>query len=339
LRSATSAFRVLVVDATGRLATRVSGLYESGRLVPSGPGVTFTGMAEAVARQQPDVLVVDLTHEEALVAIEQVMAGRPTPILVLHPPGRQRSEAVQAVSLGALDMAVWPEPLPERFWQELSARLILLAQVRVVRHLQGRRHAHDASRTALWPAFPVVAVASSLGGPAALCQLLGTLPADFPAPLVICQHITSGYTAGLAQWLDGETALSMVEAQEGIALRPGTAYVAPSEVHLLVESAARMRLDRGPPLGGFRPSCDALLSSVARAFGRRAVGVVLTGMGRDGARGLLDIRRAGGRTLAQDEATSAVWGMPREALQLGAAEEVLPLYDIAPALCRLVAVC
>lgn len=337
--------RVLVVDATARLAGRAAALYEEGSLAPSGPGATFATALEAVHAQRPQVVVVDVTGPEALEAIGRVMAERPTPILSLHPTSRDRLELLKAVGAGALEGVERPETTTQGFWRSVARQLLLLAQVRVVRHVRGRRPAPrppaPSRPTAPAPraGFPVVAIASSLGGPTAVAAVLGALPREFPAPVLLCQHITQGFTAGLAQWLDGETELSVVEAAEGARLSAGTVYVAPSEAHLKVEPAGLTRLDRGPALGGFRPACDVLLSSVAQAFGPRAVGVVLTGMGRDGARGLLAIRRAGGRTLAQDEATSAVWGMPREAVQLGAAEEVLPLTDIAPALRRLVARC
>jgi two-component system chemotaxis response regulator CheB len=165
------------------------------------------------------------------------------------------------------------------------------------------------------------------------------IPRGFPAPIVVCQHISTGFTEGLAAWLAAETALDVTEARDGERLRPGTVFIAPSGAHLLVRDDARLKLDNGPPIQGFKPSCDALLFSAAETFGRRAVGVILTGMGRDGARGLKEIRARGGRTIAQDERTCVVFGMPGEAVSLGAAEEVLPLDEIASHLMRLVDQC
>src|SRR5262249_47965986 len=162
----------------------------------------------------------------------------------------------------------------------------------------------------------------------ALSQILRMIPRGFPAPIVICQHISTGFTEGLAQWLAAETALDVKEAEDGEPLKRGTVFIAPSGVHLLVREDARIRLDEGPPIAGFRPSCDALLFSAAETFGRRAIGVILTGMGRDGARGLKEVRARGGRTIAQDESTCVVFGMPGEAVSLGAAEEVVPLEEI-----------
>ncbi len=160
------------------------------------------------------------------------------------------------------------------------------------------------------------------------------IPPGFRAPIAVCQHISDGFTGGLASWLASETSRPVLEAEDGQWLVPGAVFVAPSRAHLLVTSDGKVRLDDGPPLAGFRPSCDALLQSAARAFERQAIGVVLTGMGRDGARGLKEIRDRGGHTIAQHESSCVVYGMPQEAVELGAAEAVLPLEQIAPALIR-----
>jgi two-component system chemotaxis response regulator CheB len=187
--------------------------------------------------------------------------------------------------------------------------------------------------------FPVVAIAASLGGPKALAQLLSMMPRELGAPICICQHISDGFTWGLSNWLASEAGKHVVEARQDDLLEPGTIYVAPSRVHFRVEAPGKVRLDPGPPIQGFRPSCDALLESVAESFGRRAIGVILTGMGRDGAVGLRAIRDRGGRTIAQDESTCVVFGMPREAILLGGAEEVLPLEQIPATLLRWVDEC
>ncbi|MFZ5445757.1 MAG: CheB methylesterase domain-containing protein, partial [Myxococcota bacterium] len=184
------------------------------------------------------------------------------------------------------------------------------------------------------PAFFVVAVASSLGGPRALAELLRDLPDDFPAPVVLCQHITPGFSDDLARWLEAETGHRVHEATDGQRLVKSECFLAPSHLHMLVQPSGVLRLDDGAPVGGFKPSCDLLLKSVAQSFSSRAVGVVLTGMGRDGAQGLKAIREAGGHTIAQDEATSVVFGMPGAAVALGAAERVLPLDEIGDQLVR-----
>jgi two-component system chemotaxis response regulator CheB len=335
-------YRVLLVDEDLSLPSLARALFETGELVASGGGCTFQDMLRTVVEQRPDVAVVDLSgSEEPFRAIEQVMADRPTPIMVLHDSATRRAEPFKALALGALDVAERQARPAPAFWHELAKRLTLLATVRVVQHVRGKRRRKGQGGTQLTAEapFPLVAIAASLGGPKALSMILRMLPAAFPAAICICQHISAGFTTGLAQWLGSETHLRVAEARNGDVVEPGSVFIAPSAAHLLVGADFRLELDKGPPIRGFRPSCDALLGSAARAFGRRCAGVVLTGMGRDGAAGLREVRERGGHTIAQDEATSVIFGMPREAVQLGAAAEVLAIEQIAPALIRWVESC
>lgn len=335
-------YRVLLVDERRQLPRRALPLFQQGLLTPVGNGTTSARMLDMVLESRPNVIVLELSPgDEPLQAIEAVMAERPTPILVLN-SGASGADPFKALALGALDVAEFPANPEPRFWQDLSRRVALLAQVRVVQHVSGKRkrRAHPTpEQKPEAPPFPLVAIAASLGGPKALAQLLSLVPQELAAPICICQHISEGFTWGLANWLKAETGHNVVEAREEETLEPGTVYVAPSRVHFRVDRQARVRLDAGIPIQGFRPSCDALLESVARSFGRRAIGVILTGMGRDGAAGLKAIRDNGGRTVAQDESTCVVWGMPREAVMLGAAQEVLPLEKIPATLVRWVDEC
>jgi two-component system chemotaxis response regulator CheB len=171
-------------------------------------------------------------------------------------------------------------------------------------------------------------VGTSTGGPPALRAILGELPAIFPVPVVVVQHISKGFSKGLARWLNETVALRVKLAENNEPLLPGTVYVAPDEVHLQVRRERRVALSSENPLSGHRPSVSALFNSVAKHYGAGAVGVLLTGMGRDGADGLYAMKQEGGYTIAQDEATSIVFGMPKEAIALEAAEEVLPLQSI-----------
>ncbi len=330
---------MLLVDRNGRLGHAALPLFDGEALSPCGHGCTFDEALERVRGDSPDVVVVELSPpDDAMPAIEAIMAHCPRPILALHPAGGvPRSGLFRALDLGALEIDELPRS--RAGWAELRKKLLLLSQVRVVQHVGGKRRQRPAVRPAHRAPFPLVAIAASLGGPKALSILLRTMPAAFRAPMVVCQHISAGFTVELAQWLSFESPVEVVEARGGARLEPGTVYVAPSNRHLLVTAEATLVLDDGPPVMGFRPSCDKLLSSAAQAFGERAIGVVLTGMGRDGARGLMEIRRRGGRTLAQDERTSAVFGMPREAIELGAAAQVLPLEQIGPTLIHWVNEC
>lgn len=330
-----SAYRVLLVGEVLRGASR--GLFDGVVLAPAGNVCEFSEALEGVQRLHPDVVVVDLSCQEALEAIQRVMAERPVPVLALHPGVLSGAQAFQALAFGAVDVVDRPAEPGTDFWQTVGRKLMLLAEVRVSRPMQAlkpnvRPPPTDAP-------YPLVAIASSLGGPKALSVVLKMLPRDFPAPVCICQHISHGFTEGLAQWLGSESPLRVVEATHGQEMVPGCVYIARSGSHLVVRSKGRLVLDPSPPVRGFRPSCDVLLTSAAETFGTRVLGVILTGMGRDGARGLKEIRERGGRTIAQDKASCAVYGMPKEAVRLGAAEEVLPLEQIAPTLTQWVQTC
>jgi two-component system, chemotaxis family, protein-glutamate methylesterase/glutaminase len=328
-------YRVLLVGAGLRILART--LFDSDSLTSAGE-CGFIEALDLVRSQSPDVLLVDLTSLDSLDAIERIMAERPTPILALDPGVLSREEAFRALTLGALDVVGrTPAPGPE-FWQSTSRRLTMLAQVRVVRHVQGKLKRLAAPDGPEVP-FPLLAIAASLGGPKAISQVLRVIPRKFPAPVAICQHISDGFTEGLAHWLSLETALRVQEATHEQMMEPGSVYIAPSGAHMLVRSDGKLVLDNRPPVRGFRPSCDLLLSSAAEAFGRRCMGVILTGMGKDGARGLKEIRERGGRTIAQNAETCVVYGMPREAVQMGAAEEILALDRIGPKLLEWVETC
>ncbi|NRD44306.1 chemotaxis protein CheB [Corallococcus exiguus] len=332
------AFRVLLV---GRgLRGLVRGLFEGESLVAVGPPeADFVGAEAVVRRHFPDVLLVDLVSSEALGAIERIMAQRPTPILALHPGVLTGQQAFQALAMGALDVMDRPMTPGPDFWHAVNRKLVMLAQVKGVRSPPSSPKAKQPVHEGPTAPFPLVALAASLGGPKAVASVLRMIPRGFPAPIAYCQHISQGFTEGLAHWLSTETALRVVEATHDAWMEPGTVYIAPSGGHLLVKPDGRLELDTGPALRGFRPSCDMLLTSAGESFGRRCIGVILTGMGRDGARGLKEIRERGGRTIAQDEATCVVYGMPREAVLLGAAQQVLPLDVIAPTLVQWVDAC
>jgi two-component system chemotaxis response regulator CheB len=188
------------------------------------------------------------------------------------------------------------------------------------------------------PAAPpfVVVVAASMGGVAALGQLLGPLPADFPAAVLVVQHLSPDHPSRLAAVLRGRTALRVQEAAGGEAVQAGTVYLAPPARHLLLGADGTLSLSDGPPVHFSRPSADVLFESAAAAFGERVVAVVLTGRDSDGSRGVAEVRRLGGSAVAQDPETAAVPSMPVNAIRTGAVERVLPLAAIAPALLQLV---
>jgi two-component system chemotaxis response regulator CheB len=293
--------------------------------------------AAALARSvRPDVITMDLNMPDAdgFSGIARIMAETPTPILVLT-ANREEAVGFRALSLGALDILEKPQATTDldEYGQLLRSRLRLLAGVKVIRHLRGLRERRAVPERAA-PRPEVVVVGASLGGPRALATLLRGLPATFPVPIAVVQHIADGFTEGLASWLASESHLQVIEARDGERLRAGRVVVAPTGRHLLVADGVA-RLSDAPPVDTFKPSVTPLFLSAARVYGARACGVILTGMGRDGAEGLKAIHQAGGPTLAQDEATSAVFGMPRAAIELGAVDRVLPIDDIPRALVEL----
>jgi two-component system chemotaxis response regulator CheB len=329
--------RVLVADDSELFRELLS------RVIAADPAFEVTAVAAdgnaaaTLARTlRPDVITMDLHMPDAdgFSGIARIMAETPTPILVLT-ANREEAVGFRALSLGALDILEKPQASTDldEYGQLLRSRLRLLAGVKVIRHLRGLRQTRSAPRR-LAARAELVVIGASLGGPRALATLLRGLAADFPAPIAIVQHIADGFTEGLAGWLASEAHLEVREARDGEALRPGRVVLAPTGRHLLVVEGA-VRLSDGPPVDTFKPSVGPLFFSAARAYGPRVCGVILTGMGRDGADGLRAIRDAGGPTLAQDEATSAVFGMPRAAIELGAVDRVLPIDEIARVLVEL----
>lgn len=314
------------------------------RVVADDPGyevvaVAADGNAAATLARtlRPDVITMDLHMPDAdgFSGIARIMADTPTPILVLT-ANREEAVGFRALSLGALDILEKPQATTDlaEYGHLLRSRLRLLAGVKVIRHMRGLRERRATAP--LVAARPdLVVIGASLGGPRALATLLRGLPPAFGAPVAVVQHIADGFTEGLAGWLAAESHLDVRQARDGEPLVAGRVLLAPSGRHLVV-AGGTVRLSDGPPVDTFKPSVTPLFLSAARHHGARACGVILTGMGRDGAEGLRAIRAAGGPTFAQDEASSAVFGMARAAIDLGAVERVLPLEEIARALVELV---
>jgi two-component system chemotaxis response regulator CheB len=184
--------------------------------------------------------------------------------------------------------------------------------------------------------FPLVVIGASTGGPRIVHQILAELPRGLAAGVLVVQHIAAGFSLGMTEWLSSASALPVRLAVEGYTIRPGEVLVAPDQRDLLITSHGTVHLSENPLLIQ-RPAIDVTMQAAAEMFGAKAIGVLLTGMGRDGAYGMLTIRRSGGHTIAQDEASSAIFGMPRAAIQLGAATEVLPSSQIAARLASVVA--
>ncbi len=329
--------RVLVADDSELFRVLLA------RVIASEPGfevaaVAADGYAAAAlaGSLKPDVITMDLNMPDAdgFSGIARIMAETPTPILVLT-ANREEAVGFRALSLGALDILEKPHATTDldEYGRVLRSRLRLLAGVKVIRHVRGLRDRSTGGARSVARA-DVVVIGASLGGPRALATLLRGLPASFPAPVAVVQHIADGFTEGLATWLASESHLDVREARDRDPLSPGRVLVAPTGRHLLVADGV-VRLSDAPAVDTFKPSVTPLFLSAASTYGARVCGVILTGMGRDGAEGLKAIKDAGGPTLAQDEATSAVFGMPRAAIELGAVDRVLPIDEVARVLVEL----
>jgi two-component system chemotaxis response regulator CheB len=303
---------------------------------------------------RPDVVTMDvrMPGKDGLEAIDEIMRRRPTPVVVVSAEaGPEKQEvAFRALELGAVEVLAKPRAdAPGRF--EREAEEIRMA-VRAVAGLKlVTRHRRQAGggpaevrqpeprRAPPQPSVPlpaprVIGIAASTGGPAALAKILSALPASFPIPILVVQHIAEGFEGGLVHWLSGETSLRVKLAEQGELLRPATFYIAPSGTHLGA-SGGSVQLMGGDPVRGFRPSGTVLFRSLAGEYGGGAAGLVLSGMGDDGAEGLKLLRDRGAWTAAQGPQSSVVYGMPRVAVERGAAGVTLELHEIAGALVRL----
>ncbi len=311
-----------------------------------------------VARLRPAAVLMDLDLPmmSGIEAIERIMALSPTPIVVYsaHVGGEESVNAVEALAAGAVDVLAKPGPDDtgslDDYAERLRRCLKVAARIRVITHPRGKLRAQGeavASRLSLTPSrieevavrpgVKLIVIGASTGGPQALHTVLKGLPEDLTQAVLVVQHMAEGFIPGLAAWLDQLVALPVVVGGSGKRLLPGTITIAPSGSNLLVQDQ-RLRVMCVPPEAGqfHVPGIDQCFSSVADALGPDAVGVLLTGMGRDGAAGLKAMRDRGAATLGQDEATSTVYGMPQAAFALDAVDRQLAVNDIAPAVLELV---
>ncbi|WP_206241792.1 chemotaxis response regulator protein-glutamate methylesterase [Novosphingobium terrae] len=295
--------------------------------------------AEAVdlcARDRPDLILMDLTmpRMNGVEATRRIMAQNPCAILIVTAGVEDNAAHVfAAMGQGAIDAV--DTPLLDAGGKGEGARA-LLAKIDTIARLVEEGEAPrvlPASRGAA--AGGLLAIGASAGGPAALAAVLGRLPRDFPAATVIVQHVDARFAQGLAEWLDQHCALPVRLAAEGDSLRPGTVLVAGTDDHLVFKSRDRLGYTSQPADHTYRPSIDVFFASAGRWWNGTLVAALLTGMGADGARGLKDLRAMGHHTIAQDQASSAVYGMPKAAAALGAATQILPLERIAPRLIEL----
>ncbi|MBM3225323.1 MAG: chemotaxis-specific protein-glutamate methyltransferase CheB [Candidatus Tectomicrobia bacterium] len=344
----TKAIRVLVVDDSPFVCQLLSAyLAAAPDLCVIGTASNGARAVELVKHLRPDVVTLDLEMPDisGLETLEQIMHECPTPVVLVSGTGRRAAAlTLQGVHLGAIDFVLKYTPGvdtdPEVLQRGLLTKIRAAARIHVIRSLPGRRASArpGVAPLPLWrpslvqptpttgprhaPVDRVIVLGASTGGPTALRELLSVLPPDFSATILVVQHIPAAFTAVLVAQLQRAVPLLIREAQEGDVLRPGTVLVAPGGTHLLVGMDARIHLTDGPEVGGHRPSIDVTMQSVAQVYGARAQGVVLTGMGADGAMGLLAIHARGGTTFAQDTASCVVDGMPQRAIATGVVDYV-----------------
>ncbi|MFA5940071.1 MAG: chemotaxis response regulator protein-glutamate methylesterase [Sinimarinibacterium sp.] len=333
--------RVLVVDDSALMRRLLT------EFLSADPQIEVVGAApdpfvarEKIKQLAPDVLTLDveMPRMDGLTFLENLMRLRPMPVVMVSSLTEHGAEiTLQALELGAVDFVTKPKVDLEagirQYAEELVAKIKAASRARVrgINALSAPPKAPPPRKRVLRTTEKLIAIGASTGGTEAIKDVLLGMPADAPA-IVIAQHIPAAFSGPFAARMDRTCAMRVGEAQDGQQIVPGHAYIAPGDWHLrVVRDGARYvcRLDQTAPVNRHRPSVDVLLRSVADNAGTNAVGAILTGMGEDGARGLLAMREAGCRTLAQDETTSVVWGMPGAAHKLGAAEQVLPLEKIA----------
>ncbi|MFA6921686.1 MAG: chemotaxis-specific protein-glutamate methyltransferase CheB [Gallionella sp.] len=334
-----SPIRVLLVDDSLLTLTILK------RMLASTPEIQVVGTAtngqealDIIPILQPDVICTDL-HMPVMDGLEltrAVIKKFPCPILVLSVSVQkeQVSNIFQLLEAGAID--VMAKPLGDVAMdygldaRELIGKIKILAGVVVIR----RHHKEHASNLPLIVAVPlrIIGIGASTGGPQAFQEILTHLPGNFPVPVICVQHINEDFMQGLVDWLAPQCQLKIMTAETGIVPQPGTVYFPRGGSHLIVDSQGRLECTKSPIYDGHRPSVSVTFNSLAQHYGSETAGVLLTGMGRDGVEGMLAIARAGGATIAQDEESSIVFGMPGEAVACGAVQHILPLEQIAPML-------
>ncbi len=330
--------KVLIVDDSAFVRKALSGVFEAEGLKVVGEASDPYEARAMILKHHPDILTLDLEmpRMDGLTFLDRLMTHRPMPVVIFSGfTGKNTALALKALELGAVE--VLEKPTKGNFGPGM---------VHLVRVLKETCHAKPHRKKVPFsiptavnkaggePSLIVSALGASTGGTDALSEILRALPSNHPG-LVIVQHMPPVFTKTFAERLDRECALKVKEAEEGDVIQDGLALIAPGGKHLLVDETGgkfRVSCPQGPPVNHCRPSVDVLFQSVAHVAGKRAVGMILTGMGQDGANGLLSMRKKGAPTLAQDEESCVVYGMPKEAVARGAVDEIVPLQKMAEVL-------
>ena len=335
--------RVLIVDH-GSVSRNdlIRQLEINKNIVVVGQAVHREQAASLVQKMAPQLLVLTLgaPGPENVETVETIMATCAIPIMVMryYPDAQWDAEFITRGALAVVNN----QGESAQATKALHRQVEMLVGVKVIRHIQGLRHHPEVQPDSIqapifddayhreWPY--VLAIACSTGGPQALSKLLQALPADFPCPIIIAQHIADGFAKSMVEWLDSVTGLIVQLAQENDVLCAGHVYILPPEHHLVVKKYHRLAVIPRKATDVYHPSCNLLLESVAEVYGEKAVGLIMTGMGSDGCRGIEAIFHNGGKTLAQDEVSSVVFGMNKFAIDKNVVHKTLPLEKLAGAL-------
>lgn len=335
--------KVLVVDDSVLMRRIISDIISSdGQMEVIGAARNGKEAVKKTAELNPDVVLMDIEMPEmdGLVALTQIMEENPTPVVMVSAMDAREADIVlQSLDRGAVDFVSKPQGRSITvFDDENSKRLITIVKHAAFANISAPRPIKEVKEEVKIPEMPspsttpVVIMGASTGGPKTIKELLTALPKDIPAYILVVQHMPSGFTESFAKRLGPLTGFQVVEARDRELLVPGKVIVARGDNHMLIEKVGlksyNVRLDKGPKVNNVRPSVDITMESVAEVFGSNAIGVLLTGMGTDGAVGMSKIKEKGGKTIAEDESSSIINGMPKAAVNLGAADQVTPLQDI-----------
>lgn len=337
--------KVLVVDDSSlvrKVITDILTQYADIRVV----GAANNGKNAIQMNQEldPDVITMDIEMPvlDGLAALGHIMATKPKPVIMLSVLTQHGADATfRALELGAVDFIPKPSSMLSTSVDEIGEQLIkkirAAAETKIVKKTSVESVARVQKLEPRTVSDKIVAIGTSTGGPSALINVFKSIPENFPSPVLVVQHMPEGFTAAFSKRLDESSTLKVKEAEDGDDVLPGHGYIAPGHSHMAIVKKGngyKIRVFQADKVSGHMPSIDVLFNSMAENVGSNTVGVIMTGMGKDGAEGLKKIRQNGGYTIAQDEETSVVFGMNRVAVEIGAVNEIVPLVDITPRIVR-----